>query len=108
MENMNFSELFKNLGGMKSRMDEAKKKIERITVTGEAGAGMVNAKMDGSGKVVSIQIDERLLDAREKDMLEELVCGAVNDAQAKMKEAVAHEIRTATGMDIPGLGGLFS
>ncbi|MCB1166836.1 MAG: YbaB/EbfC family nucleoid-associated protein [Leptospiraceae bacterium] len=107
MENMNFSDLFKNLGGMKSKMDEAKRKIERITVTGEAGAGMVSAKMDGSGKLTSVTVDERLLDAKEKEMLEELITSAVNDAQSRMKEAVAHEIRSATGMDIPGLGGIF-
>ncbi|MCB1305863.1 MAG: YbaB/EbfC family nucleoid-associated protein [Leptospiraceae bacterium] len=104
---MNFSDLFKNLGGMKSKMDEAKRKIERITVTGEAGAGMVSAKMDGSGKLTSVTVDERLLDAKEKEMLEELITSAVNDAQSRMKEAVAHEIRSATGMDIPGLGGIF-
>ena len=101
MENMNFSDLFKNLGGMKSKMDEAKRKIERITVTGEAGAGMVSAKMDGSGKLTSVTVDERLLDAKEKEMLEELITSAVNDAQSRMKEAVAHEIRSATGMDMP-------
>ena len=39
--------------------------------------------------------------------MEELITGAVNDAQTKMKEAVAHEIRSATGMDIPDLGGMF-
>ena len=107
MENVNFSDLFKNLGGMKSKMEEAKRKIERITVSGESGAGMVTAKMDGSGKLLSVSVDERLLDPKEKDLMEELITGAVNDAQAKMKEAVAHEIKSATGMDIPGLGGMF-
>lgn len=107
MENMNFSELFKNLGGMKSKMEEARRKIERITVTGEAGAGMVSAKMDGSGKVTSVSVDERLMDPKEKDLMEELIVSAINDAQVKMKEAVSHEIRAATGMDIPGLGGIF-
>ena len=107
MENMSFAEMFKNLGGMKSKMEEAKKKIERITVTGEAGAGMVSARMDGSGKLLSVNVDERLLDPKEKDLMEGLVTDAVNDAQARMKEAVAHEIRSATGMDIPGLGGMF-
>ncbi|MCB1169632.1 MAG: YbaB/EbfC family nucleoid-associated protein [Leptospiraceae bacterium] len=107
MENMNFSDIFKNLGGMKSKMEEAKKRIERISVTGEAGAGMVSAKMDGSGKVTSINVDQRLLDPKEKDLMEELVVSAINDAQMKMKEAVSHEIRSATGMDLPGLGGMF-
>lgn len=92
---------------MKSKMEEARRKIERITVTGEAGAGMVSAKMDGSGKVTSVSVDERLMDPKEKDLMEELIVSAINDAQVKMKEAVSHEIRAATGMDIPGLGGIF-
>ncbi len=109
--NVNWNDFFKNFGGLKEQMDSVRARVARLTVTGEAGAGMVRVVCNGEGEVVDVKIDRNLLGPAENDMLEELVLAAVNDALKKTREAVAHEMRSMTGgLNIPGLdkiiGGL--
>ncbi len=103
---MNFSEMFKNLGQMKAKAEELQAKMARLQVTGEAGAGMVRATVSGDGNLVKIQIEPNLLNPRDKDMLEELVISAVNEAIKKSREAAAHEMKSLTG-GFPGFDEMF-
>lgn len=107
MEGFNFSDILKNLGPMKEQMAQVKERVSRIKVEGEAGAGMVKARMSGEGQLTGFEIDERLLDPKEKPMLEELLVSAVNDASKKAKEAVAHEVKNSTGLNFPGMEKMF-
>ncbi|MBI3396067.1 MAG: YbaB/EbfC family nucleoid-associated protein [Spirochaetia bacterium] len=105
---MDFSELFKNIGGMKEQVEMMRQRVARLQVTGEAGAGMVKVTQSGEGHVTDIKIDPELLAKDQKDMLEELLISATNDAMKKTKEAVAHELKSvAGGLNIPGLEKLF-
>lgn len=108
---VDFNELFKNFGGLKEQMDQIRARVARLTVTGEAGAGMVKVVCNGEGEVVDVKIDRNLVGPDENEMLEELLISAVNDALKKTREAVAHEMKgMAGGLNIPGLdkilGGL--
>ncbi len=93
---------------MKEQMEAIRQRVARLQVTGEAGAGMVKVTMGGEGQVTDIKIDPELLAKDQKDMLEELLISAANDAMRKTKEAVAHELKSVTGgLNIPGLDKLF-
>lgn len=105
---MNFMDLFKNLGNIKEQMEQIQQRMAKIQVTGEAGAGMVQVTMSGDGKVTNIHIDPGLVGPDGKDMLEELIISATNEALKKTKEAMAHEMKTLTGgMNIPGMEKFF-
>lgn len=104
MSEFNIGDIFKNLGGMKEQMDQLKERVSRLRITGEAGAGMVRATVNGEGSLLNVEIDSDLLKPEEKDMLVELIVSAVNDAGTKAKEAAAHEMKGMMGgLPIPGL-----
>jgi len=104
---MNFGEIFKNMGAMKEQMEIFQKRIQKLSITGESGAGLIKITLNGEGTVQNVKVDESLLDKSSKDMLEELLISAMNDATKKVKEAVSHEMKNAVGMNIPGLDRLF-
>jgi hypothetical protein len=104
---MNFGDIFKNMGAMKEQMEAFQKRIQKLTIAGESGAGLVKITLNGEGTVQNISVDESLLNKTSKDMLEELLISAMNDASKKVKEAVSHEMKSAVGMNIPGLDKLF-
>lgn len=111
MNQFNLSDMFKQFGGIKEQMEQAKERVSRLKITGESGAGMVSAVVTGDGQLEDLKIDDDLLEISQKDMLIELVISAVNEANKKAKEAAAHEMKGMVGgLNIPGLdkilGGL--
>ena len=104
---MNFGDMFKNMGALKGQMEAFQQRIQKLTITGESGAGLIKITLNGEGTVKNISVDETLLDKKNKDMLEELLISAINDGSKKVKEAVSHEMKSAVGMNIPGLDKLF-
>ena len=97
---------------MQAKMKEAQEKLEFIEETGEAGAGMVKATVNGKKSVVSIEIDESLLSKDDKEMLQDLTVAAINNAMEKADIRAKEENKKSTeGLmpNIPGmdLGNLF-
>ena len=86
---------------MQERMQKAQEELAQKEVEGQAGAGMVKVTMTGKHAVKRVQIDPRLL-AEDRDMLEDLVAAAVNDAvhrvDAMMQESLGG---LAAGMNLP-------
>ncbi|MBD3676739.1 MAG: YbaB/EbfC family nucleoid-associated protein [Planctomycetaceae bacterium] len=98
----NIANLMKQAQEMKSRMGELEGKLAEIRVKGSAGGSMVEVEANGQQKVFSVRIDDSLLDDRE--MLEDLVTAATNDALQKAKQAAAEQMSEITGgMDMPGM-----
>ena len=105
---MDLGDLFKNFGELKGKMEEARKRMARMQITGEAGAGMVKVTVNGEGQLTDVKIDRAVIGPADNEMLEELILSATNDALKKAREAVAHEMRSMTGgLPIPGLEKLF-
>ncbi len=105
---MELSDLFKNFGDLKGKMEEARRRMARLQVTGESGAGMVRVTVNGEGHVTDIKIDRAAIGPSDNELLEELILSAVNDGLKKAREAVAHEMRSMTGgLSIPGIEKLF-
>lgn len=91
---------------LQARMSKLQESLDKQTVTATSGGGMVTVTTDGKGEVRKVQIDPACVDARDVEMLEDLVLAAVNQAQSRAKELYEAEMRKATGglpMQLPGL-----
>lgn len=106
--------MFKNLSGLAGMMQQAQQlgkemqaaqdELRNKRVKGSAGAGLVEAVCNGQGEVISITIDPKLIEQGEKELIEELIPQAVNDAQAKGKELYSEMMQSmASGLNLPGL-----
>jgi hypothetical protein len=100
----NIASLLKQAQLMKSKMSELQEKLARVRVEGAAGGGMVTVEVNGQQKVTGIRVDEKLLNADDREMLEDLLVAACNQALDKAKEAAAQEMAELTGgMGLPGM-----
>jgi DNA-binding YbaB/EbfC family protein len=107
----NLAQIMKQAQEAQSRMGELKERLGRLTVEGAAGGGLVKVEMNGHQEVLGCRIDESLLRPEDREMLEDLVVAATNEALRKVKEAAAGEFsQLAGGMDLGAmkdmLGGL--
>jgi DNA-binding YbaB/EbfC family protein len=76
--------------------------LERQSVTGSAGGGMVTVEADGKGTVRKIKLDPSVVNPSDVEMLEDLIVVAVADAQKKAAEVQQSEMgRITGGMDLP-------
>ena len=101
-----FASLMKNLPKIREEMDKLQGKIAQITADGDAGAGMVKAKVNGHMEVLRCEVSEELMKLNDREMLEDLIRGAVNQALKKVRHLVAEETsKMATGLGMPqGMG----
>ena len=97
------AKLMKQAGEIQSKMAEAQARVAEIEVEGSAGAGMVTAVVSGPGEVKRLSVDPSLLgNPDEREVLEDLVVAAVNDALAKAQDAAQAELAKATeGLALP-------
>ena len=81
----NFNDLMKQAQAMQANMQKAQAEIANIEVTGESGGGMVKVMMSGRHEVKRVQIEPQVA-AEDREMLEDLVAAAVNDAVNKVEQ----------------------
>ncbi len=94
--------LMKQAQKMQDDMKKAQDELASIEIEGQSGAGLVKVTMNCKHDVKRVQIDPSLL-ADDKDMLEDLVAAAVNDAVRRVEEAsAAHLGKVTQGMNLPG------
>jgi DNA-binding YbaB/EbfC family protein len=92
--------LMKNLPKMQEEMSKLQAKIALVIADGDAGGGMVKAKVNGHMEVIACVISDDAM--KDKELLEDLVRSAVNQAMQKAKQAVAEETsKMATGLGMP-------
>ena len=97
------AKLMKQAQEMQSKMAEAQERMTAIEAEGSAGAGMVKAVANAEGALNSLWVDPSLLDgSHEKEVLEDLIVAAVNDAARKAREAGQAEMAKVTeGLALP-------
>lgn len=92
--------LMKALPKMQEEMGKLQSRIGQVTAEGDAGGGMVKVKVNGHMEVIACVISEEAM--KDKELLEDLVRGAINQAMQKAKQAVAEETsKMAQGMGLP-------
>ena len=93
--------LMKQAQQMQAKMKKAQDEIAKLEVTGESGAGLVKVTMTGSHSVRRVEIDPTLFED-DKDMVEDLVSAAFNDAVRRVEEQNKEKMSAATGgMQLP-------
>ncbi|MCK6371373.1 MAG: YbaB/EbfC family nucleoid-associated protein [Gammaproteobacteria bacterium] len=96
-------QLLKQAQRMQSEMQKAQAELANIEVQGEAGGGMVRIAMSCGHEVRSISIDPSLLAGDDREMLEDVLVAAFNDALRKVEKAVQERCSGLTaGMNLPG------
>lgn len=93
--------IMKQAQQMQEKMQKAQEEIANMEVTGEAGAGMVKVTMLGNHNVKRVDIDESLMED-DKEMIEDLVAAAINDAVRRVAETSQQRMSELTGgMGLP-------
>jgi len=101
---MNMNDLMKQAQQFQERLGTVQNELGNQQVTGTAGAGMVTATLNGKGELLSIAIEQALVQPDNTQMLQDLVVAAVNDGLNKAKELGKTEMGKLTGgLNIPGL-----
>ena len=86
---------------MQADMQKAQEEIANMQIEGESGAGMVKVLMNGQHELLRVNIDDSLM-GDDKDMLEDLIAAAVNDASHKLAEASKEKMGGLTaGIELP-------
>ena len=94
-------QLMKQAQQMQAEMQKAQEEMANLTVTGESGAGMVRITMTCKHEVRGLEIDDSLL-GDDKEMLEDLIVAAFNDAVRRVEQTVQEKFSgMASGLSLP-------
>jgi DNA-binding YbaB/EbfC family protein len=88
--------LMKQAQQMQEKMQAMQEEVANTEVTGESGAGLVKVLMNGRHDVKSVTLDDSLM-SEDKDLLEDLLAAAVNDAVRKVESVSKDKMATVTG-----------
>ena len=97
----NIGNIMKQAQQMQENMQRAQAEIAKLEVTGEAGGGMAKITMTGKHQVVRVKLDAGL-PTDDKDMLEDLIAAAINDAVQKVDRVTQERMSSVMGgMNLP-------
>ncbi len=95
-------QLMKQAQQMQADMQKAQEEMASLTVTGESGAGMVRVTMTCKHEIRALDIDDSVV-GDDKEMLEDLIVAAFNDAVRKVEQTVQERFSGMTaGLNLPG------
>ncbi|MCL2826151.1 MAG: YbaB/EbfC family nucleoid-associated protein [Eggerthellaceae bacterium] len=101
---MDMKKMMKQAQRMQLELARAQEEIKEMTFEGSAGGGMVKAVALGDLTIKSVSIDANAIDPDDTEMLEDMVCAAVNEALRGINELSSSRLNSVTGgMNIPGL-----
>ena len=97
-----FSKILEKAKELEKKMKESQEMIKKIEVEGESGGDLVKVKLNGEGEMISIYISDKLLN-EEKNIIEDLIKAAHNNAKSSLKSKTNEQIsKSAGGFGIPG------
>ena len=94
---VNFGNMMKQAQQLQKKMAEAQDKLNEIEVEATSGGGMVKVLATAKGSFKRISIDDSLIKTDEKEILEDLLIAAINDAKQKGETAAQEEMKSLTG-----------
>lgn len=96
------AKIMKQAQEMQSRMGDVQARLDTIEVTGEAGAGLVKVTATAKGEVKALTIDPSLFTPEEREVVEDLIVAAIQDAQGRAAAAAQAEMAKVTeGLNLP-------
>jgi hypothetical protein len=102
----NFGGMMKQIQKMQEKMAEVQQQLEAMTVTAEAGGGMVRVTANGKQRLVKIAVDKEVVNPADIEMLEDLVLAATNKALEDSQKLAQEEVARATSGLLPNIPGL--
>ena len=98
----NLDEIMKMAQNAQAELQKATDNLDNIEVEGISGGGLVRVRASAKGRIIGLDIDESLLQPSEKQMVEDLIAAAINDARAKADQRAAAEMQKITsGLPLP-------
>lgn len=98
----NLDDILKMAGNVQAELQKAQENLDTIEVEGVSGGGLVKVRASAKGRIIGVDIDESLLQPSEKQMLEDLIAAALNDARGKADAASNAEMSKLTaGLPLP-------
>ncbi|MCU6453885.1 YbaB/EbfC family nucleoid-associated protein [Sphingomonas sp. A2-49] len=98
----NLDEILAMAQNVQSELQKAQDQLDTIEVEGVSGGGLVKVKASAKGRIINIAIDDSLIEVSEKQMLEDLLAAAFNDARTKADAVSGAEMSKMTsGMSLP-------
>lgn len=95
-------EMLKMAQNVQDSMMQAQANLDTIEIEGAAGGGLVKVRASAKGRVIGVAIDDSLIALSEKQMLEDLIAAAFNDARAKADAVAGEEMGKMTqGLPLP-------
>lgn len=105
----NMASMLRQAQQMGGKIKEATEQLKTKRAVGSAGGGMVEVEVNGLGDILRIKIDPKLVAAGEREMIEDLLPSAINQAIAKSRELHVELMQSMTqGIDLSGLGDALS
>ncbi len=96
---------------IQTQMNEMQVRLDNIHVEGNAGGGLVKVRATAKGRILGVEIDDSLMKLEEKQMVEDLVTAAFNDARDKADRVSAEQMKEMQGtmglppgLNLPGMG----
>tara|TARA_B000000460_G_C21315592_1_gene306317 strand:+ start:225 stop:545 length:321 start_codon:yes stop_codon:yes gene_type:complete len=99
---MNFNKMMQQAAEMQKKLKEAQENLANIEVEGTSGGGLVKVTINGKNEIKKVDIDQSLIKAEEKEILEDLIVAAINEGRKKVEETAAEQMKNVTGgMNLP-------
>ena len=97
-----FTKILDKAKELEAKMKESQEKIKEIKVEGVSGSNSVKITLDGEGEMQNIQLSDKII-KEDKNIIEDLIVAAHNNAKSQLKSKTTEEISKATGgFGIPG------
>jgi hypothetical protein len=95
-------EILKMAQNVQAELEKAQANLDSIEVEGASGGGLVKVRASAKGRIIGVSIDDSLMNPSEKQMLEDLVAAAINDARVKADQVSNEEMGKMTeGLPLP-------
>ena len=95
-----FSDMISKAKKIQEQMKEVQENLKKIEVEGVSGGNTVKIILNGDGELKRIFLDDSLI-KESKEIIEDLIVAAHNDAKSKLKKKTSEEISKVTGIDLP-------
>lgn len=100
----NFGKMMKQAQQMQAKMAQLQEELAKMEFEVSSGGGMVTVRMNGQQEVLAVKIEDEVFSDGDKEMLEDLIVAAINEARQKAADTAKEHMSSLTGgMNIPGL-----
>jgi DNA-binding YbaB/EbfC family protein len=102
MPDLDLDKIMQMAQNAQAELQKAQDNLDNVEVEGTSGGGLVKIQASAKGRIIGVSIDDSLMQASEKSMLEDLIAAALNDARAKADQAAAAEMeKMSSGLPLP-------